>query len=278
MPDVLTIKLCIISMGSAMTATLETNKFLASLSSEARYMLFSDQVSVELAQGTILHQPMCDPTFAFFLIKGLATTAVKTHFDGVAEVGMVGADGVLGATTLLGPAQTPAAWTMSISGAALRIPFDVFRHLFWTVEEIHCRVLEFVQHQYLVLSQAMGCQTLHDAEQRLARWLLVAQDLTQAVVIPLTQEQLGGLLGTRRTTITMAATSLQEAGCISYARGRLQITNRLLLEQKACSCYTHIASLYKTLYGAPVTPFRSEYPLLGMRVMPLYSTFPEAEK
>jgi hypothetical protein len=55
--------------------------------------------------------------------------------------------------------------------------------------------------------------------------------------LALTQEFLGQMLGTRRSSVTVAAGILQAAGIITTARGDVKIVDRKKLEDAACECY-----------------------------------------
>ena len=85
--------------------------------------------------------------------------------------------------------------------------------------------------------QIAACNRLHDVEERLARWLLMCADRVGADSLPLTQELLSQMLGTRRSSVTIAAGVLQKAGIIAYTRGEVEIVNRASLEDAACECY-----------------------------------------
>jgi hypothetical protein len=87
--------------------------------------------------------------------------------------------------------------------------------------------------------QIAACNALHDAEARLARWLLQTQDRlpSRAPTLALTQDFLAQMLGTRRTTVTLVARALQVAGLIRYKRGKIEILDRPGLEKAACECY-----------------------------------------
>ena len=98
-------------------------------------------------------------------------------------------------------------------------------------------------------NQIAGCNRLHEAEERLARWLLMAQDRTQSDVLNFTQEFLAMMLGARRTTVTLIAGALQKAGLIEYQRGHVKILDRVNLEAAACDCYRIIRDLHTNLYG-----------------------------
>jgi CRP-like cAMP-binding protein len=86
-------------------------------------------------------------------------------------------------------------------------------------------------------TQLAACNRLHDVEERLARWLLMSHDRIGGKTLPLTQEFLSQMLGTRRSTVSVAASVLQRAGMISYTRGNVTIVNKSKLEDTACDCY-----------------------------------------
>ena len=86
-------------------------------------------------------------------------------------------------------------------------------------------------------TQLAACNRLHDVVERLARWLLMSQDRIGGTILPLTQEFLAQMLGTRRASVTVAAGVLQKAKMIEYSRGSVKILNRAKLEEVACDCY-----------------------------------------
>src|SRR5581483_1978313 len=90
---------------------------------------------------------------------------------------------------------------------------------------------------FAVVTQATACNASHSVEQRLARWLLMAQDRMEARSFPLTQEFLAMMLGASRPMVTIVAGTLQKAGLITYQRGQLTILDRERLEGAACECY-----------------------------------------
>jgi len=138
---------------------------------------------------------------------------------------------------------------MQLEGSGLRIPISELRKAFAVSPEIRERLLEFLQEQMMILSQVAGCHRLHEAEERLARWLLMVQDCSQSDVLGLTQEFLGMMLGSRRTTVGTAAGALQAKGLIDYQRGRIKIVDRQGLEEAACDCYQVAKELYSGLYS-----------------------------
>ena len=136
---------------------------------------------------------------------------------------------------------------MQLAGAAVRIPFSHLLEAFQQNDDVHRRVLEFVQAQVHTLSQIAGCHRTHGASQRLARWLLHAQDLTESSSMHMTQETLSELLGTKRVTVLAAASELQRQKLIQYRRGHIHIVNRPKLEALACDCYSTARNIHRRL-------------------------------
>jgi CRP-like cAMP-binding protein len=129
------------------------------------------------------------------------------------------------------------------------VPLEHLQQLYRSSTEVRDRILEFQQEQALTVSHIAACNRLHDVEARLARWLLMAQDRTQSDMLKLTQEFLGMMLGSRRTTVTLVAGTLQRIGLIEYSRGKVKILDRRGLEEVACDCYQVSKALQAALYS-----------------------------
>ena len=96
-------------------------------------------------------------------------------------------------------------------------------------------------------AQNAACNRLHSIGERLSRWLLTCHDRLQSDRMPLTHEFLGQTLGAARTTVTLAAQALHQAGLIDYSRGHVTIKNRSGLEEAACECYGVVRNEFKRL-------------------------------
>ena len=225
------------------------NLLLASLSAESRTLLLAHLSPVTLPLRSVLYTAGSVPTDAYFMTSGIASVVGSTTDGETAEVGVVGREGLVGATQLLGPALAPTECFIQLPATAVKIPFPKLAQIFRTSEEIRMRILEFVQEQVLSLSQLATCNRLHSAEERLARWLLMVQDRIQSEKIDLTQEFLAQMLGAQRTTVTMVAGTLQRSGLIEYKRGSVRILNRSELESASCDCYRVTHHLFSNLYN-----------------------------
>lgn len=224
------------------------NLLLDALSSELRLTILSFCRLVELPLRTLLHEQGEMPAHVYFLSSGIASIVVTMAEGGSAEVGLIGREGLIGAMQLLGPTPTPAQAFIQMEGTALRMRLEDLRAMFLTSSELRTRILEFVQQQNVTLEQIAACNKLHEAEQRLARWLLMSRDRADQDTMTMTQEFMADMLGTRRTTVTLVASSLQDRGLISYRRGKVTIVSRENLEKAACDCYHVCNEALRSLY------------------------------
>jgi CRP-like cAMP-binding protein len=230
----------------------KANLFLESLSAEGRDLLLNKSVEIDLALRASLYEAEQMPRYAYFPTSGIASVVTAMEDGSTTEVGLIGREGVVGAFHLLGPAKVPTSCFIQLEATALRISFPDLVHAFRNHEEIRDRILEFIQEQAVSLSQLAGCNRLHESEERLSRWLLMAQDRTGTEVLDFTQEFLAMMLGARRTTVTVIAGELQRRGLIEYRRGKVTILDRASLEEAACDCYQITKALYAGLYRTPL--------------------------
>jgi CRP-like cAMP-binding protein len=207
-----------------------------------RKALLARMTLVSLPLNHVLVRPGEEPEFAHFMTSGITSIVAFMKNGGGAEVGLVGREGLVEAMNLLGPAPSPYTAFVQIEGTALRIPFKELQKDAFAGALLR-PILEFVQRHNFILSQLAACNGLHEIEERLARWLLMVQDKIEEPQFDLTQEFLAQMLGTRRTSVSLAAGSLQRSGLIEYRRGHIQILDRDKLQSAACECYAVVHGL-----------------------------------
>ncbi|MFZ0746494.1 MAG: Crp/Fnr family transcriptional regulator [Terracidiphilus sp.] len=198
---------------------------------------------VSLPAGTFLYRAGETPKYGHFMTSGLASVVTSMVDGGSAEVGIWGREGLVESMHLLGPAKVPNNCFIQVGGTALRTRFSDLQELFLGSEPFRKAVLELIQVQGLALGQLAACNRLHEAEERLARWLLMVGDRVGGDSFSLTQEFLADMLGARRTTVTLAAGALQKSGLINYHRGHIRILDRESLQGAACECYQTVRAL-----------------------------------
>jgi CRP-like cAMP-binding protein len=207
--------------------------------------------AVSLPTGMSIYEPHQVPRFAHFLTSGIASVVTAMKDGGVVETGMWAREGLAECMHLGGSDRVPTRCFMQMGGSALRMTFADLEREFENRSALRAGIQHSIQTQTLVLGQLVACNRLHEVEERLARWLLMLQDRTQEEVLLITQEFLAEMLGSRRTTVTLAAGALQRIGLIEYQRGRVHILNRERLEGAACECYPVIKKLSNGIVAVP---------------------------
>jgi CRP-like cAMP-binding protein len=177
---------------------------------------------------------------AYFVNGGLASVLNIMEDGKSVEVGWMGKEGFAGIPLLVGFKTSPSRVVMQIGGSAFKIRAKDFAALLPGCPQLERSLFRLSQEMATQAAQVAACNRLHEVDERLARWLLMCQDRLEGNRVPLTQEFLAHMLGTRRASVTVAAGMLQKAGLIKYTRGEVQIENRKELENAACECYATI--------------------------------------
>ena len=183
------------------------------------------------------------PRYVHLLTSGQASIVAALSGGQMVEVSLVGRDGFPEALHLLGPLSGEMRCFMQVEGTALRMEFRRFKDEFERNETLRNLVLRYVQYGTLITSQLAACNRLHDVEQRLARWLLMAHDRVGTRSLPLTHDFLAIMLGTDRPSVTLAAGVLQQEKAIQYGRAAVDVLDREKLEMSACECYGVVQQL-----------------------------------
>jgi CRP-like cAMP-binding protein len=202
---------------------------------------------LSLSQGHILHEQGETMRYAYFFNSGLDSTVAIMNNGQSTEVAVTGKEGFLGAPLLLGVNSTPYRALVQVSGEAISIPAEKFVECVNRNEKLRWFGHRFLQAHTVQIMQTSACNRLHEADQRLARWLLLAQDRLGNNYIPLTQEFLATMLGIRRESVGIAIKALEKRKCIDSRRGLLTITDRDGLEKASCECYRIVRSEFDRL-------------------------------
>ncbi len=173
----------------------------------------------------------------YFVNAGMMSVLAVQPDGRSVEVGLVGKEGFVGLPLLVGYRSSPTRVVAQAEGAAYRCSSSDLRLLVRQCPELVVQLNRFAHRLAMQTTQIAACNRLHGVNERLARWILMTQDRVQSDHLPLTQEFLGQMLGTRRSTVTVSAGILQKAGLISQTRGSVTILDRKRLEEAACDCY-----------------------------------------
>jgi CRP-like cAMP-binding protein len=213
------------------------NGILLALPRKECAALLSKIEYVKVAVPFLLNEIAKEIDFGYFINSGLASVLSVMKDGKSVEVGLVGKEGFVGAPLIAGFRTSPTRVVMQISGDAFRIRPKDLKIALRQQPSLDRLLQRAAQQLGLQSAQVAACNRLHGVESRLARWLLMSQDRIGGQTVPLTQEFLSHMLGTRRASVTVGAAALQRAGLIAYKRGELTVSNRHGLEQAACECY-----------------------------------------
>jgi CRP-like cAMP-binding protein len=187
--------------------------------------------------------------FAYFPRKGCMISLLAVTEDGdTAEVGVTGFEGVVAIQSVLGGRNNSFDFLVQLAGDAWKIKAEILRQEFRKDVKLQDSVLRYMHASVAQISQTALCNRLHTVEERLARWLLLCEDRMNGEHITLTHEMLSKMLGTRRSTVSLAAATLQNAGLVNYNRGRIAIKDRKGLKSVSCSCYQTVQRRVENLY------------------------------
>ncbi len=184
---------------------------------------------------------------AYFLEEGLASVVLTLADGATVEVGVIGIDGVVGLPVLLGAVSMPGETFIQVSASGFRIDAQRLKREFERDGKLRSHLQKYLLANLVQSAQYAACNRLHTISERLARWVLTCHDRIQCDRMPLTHEFLSQMLGAPRTTVTLAAGILHEAGCIDYSRGHVTIKDRPKLEQIACECYSTVRDEFRRL-------------------------------
>ena len=184
---------------------------------------------------------------AYFLEEGLASVVLTLAGGNTVEVGVIGIDGVVGLPVLLGAESVPGETFIQVEGSGYRIDAKRLKAEFERSGRLRRHLQKYLLANLIQSAQYAACNRVHPIHERLARWILTCHDRVQADRMPLTHEFLGQMLGAPRTTVTLAAAMLHEAGLIDYSRGHVTIKDRQELERAACECYRTVRDEFKRL-------------------------------
>lgn len=216
------------------------NRLLAVLPPADYALLAPHLKEVSLELGTLLQEAGEPVEHIYFPHQGMISLlAIMSDGQGI-ETATVGNEGVVGAMSAFGIRLAFARAVVQAPLVAARISSAQFQVAIEKSAAIRNLILRYNEALLAQVQQTVACNALHEADRRLARWLLQARDRIDSDVLPLTQEFLSQMLGVRRTTVTLVARKLEKAGVIQNRRGRIVVTDRKGLEDLACECYAMV--------------------------------------
>jgi CRP-like cAMP-binding protein len=195
---------------------------------------------VELPSHEVLHEAGEPLNATYFCNSGMFSVLTIMPDGKSVEVGLLGNEGFSAIPLIAGFRTTNTRTVAQVPTTAFRLNASRFRT---ALNELSYLSRQAQRRAVIVASQAMqiaACNRLHEVEERLARWLLMSHDRIRARVLPLTQDFLAPMLGSRRSSVSVAAAMLRRAGFIEYDRGSVTVVDLKGLKSASCDCYAQL--------------------------------------
>lgn len=206
--------------------------------------LFSQMELVSLPSGKILQEPGISPRHIYFPTTCVCSLLCGMKNGSMAEVAVIGNEGLVGITNIVGGDISPIQAIVQSSGYAYRLRAVALRQEFQSNPELQALLMKYMHLLISHMAQTAVCNRHHTLDQQLCRWFLNCLDRLPTNELVITQEFIAHMLGVRREGVTASACKLQKAGIIKYRRGRISIVDRSALEANACECYELVRKEY----------------------------------
>ncbi len=194
--------------------------------------------TVRVRAGTVLYEPESPLEWVYFPERGLISIITVMLSGMTAESAVVGCEGAVGFIEAAGSGVFLSRALVQADLDALRLSARRYREALQGSDSLRRAVASVAELNMAETRQTIACMAHHQADRRLAWWLLECHDRANSGDrLPLTQEFLAAMLGLQRTTVTAIANQLRDEGLIDYRRGQVTIHNRAGLEKKCCECY-----------------------------------------
>ncbi|MBZ8180344.1 Crp/Fnr family transcriptional regulator [Oscillatoria salina] len=223
------------------------NKLLRALPDSEYQRLVPYLELVSLAPGQVIHnsfEPILD---VYFPEQGLISLVLLLVRGSNTEVALVGNEGMIGISAFLGGKISISQAITQVETTAWKLPATVLKSEFYQSQALRKVLLLYTQAFLTYISQIAICNSQHTTEKRFARCLLSIQDRLKIDGFALTQKLIASMLGVNRSSVAIAASTLQQAGIIQSRRGKITIIDREALESVACECYHSITSEFSRL-------------------------------
>jgi CRP-like cAMP-binding protein len=225
------------------------NGFLSALAADDFELLRPLLRSADLIQESILAASGETLKRAYFPHRGVISLVVNLAKGDHVQVAMIGRDSILGSFAALGDATALNSAVVLVPGFASTIDIDRLRAAADQSATLRSLLIRHGLAVYAQIQQTAGCNASHPVESRLARCLLQTHDLSCGCKFVLTQESMAQMIGARRNSVSLVASTLQQANFIHYSRGHIEIVNLEGLSRTACECYASVKAQYERLLG-----------------------------
>lgn len=202
-------------------------------------------LQTELRQ--VLIYPYEPVTYLVFPESGYVSVLGESS-GGRVEVGMIGREGLVGASAVLLDAGTaPYQEFVQCPGEMLTIEAKAFCAAVDHSPTLRTLMLRYVQTKLIQARQTAFVNAAYTMDVRLARWLLMCHNRTNGDKIPVTHDFIALMLGVQRSGATIAVQTVEGTSSIKAGRGRIMVRDRERLIALANGSYGTTEAEYARL-------------------------------
>lgn len=228
-------------MESIITCDPRDNHILCALTKPEFELLVPHLELTTLSRSEVLFEAYEKLQYIYFPVTATASLLCWLEDGITVEVAMVGKEGILGVSALMGREESFTQVLIRQPGHGYRIAIKSLQKAFARSGGRRTGILQKLISRYnqtllIQMAQATACSRRHFLEQQLCTWLLACFERGHSNTLMMTQESISYALGVRRESITEAAKKLQDAEIITYRRGCIELKNKTELEARACEC------------------------------------------
>jgi len=225
------------------------NGFLSALTADDFELVRPHLRNIDLTSELVLVEVGETLKRAYLPHSGVISLVVKLAKGEHVQVAMVGRDSIFGSFSALGDPTALNAAVVLVPGIASTLDIDRLRAAADQSATFRATLTRHGLAVYAQIQQTAGCNISHTVESRLGRCLMQTHDLSGSDKLVLTQESMAQMIGARRNSVSLVASTLQQANFIHYSRGHIEITDPDGLRRTACECYATVKAQYDRLLG-----------------------------
>jgi CRP-like cAMP-binding protein len=228
---------------------VKKNHLLADLPDKEFKRLQPHLEEVALKLGQVLYESGDRLDHVYFPTTAIISLLYIMEDGGTAEIGVIGNEGFLGVSFILGGDTTSNRAVVQSEGGAFRMDTKTLKAEFERGGIFQNLLLRYTQALLSQISQTAVCNRLHSLEQQLCRWLLLSHDRLDSDKLVMTHNLISNMLGVRREGVTLSTVKLVKQNLIKNVRGTITVLDRKGLEDLVCECYQVVNVEYNRLMG-----------------------------
>ena len=226
------------------------NQLLGALEGDSQARLRSEIKPVDYKLGHVVCEAGGNLEHAYFPEGAVLSLLTVMENGSVIETANIGREGAFGLFAAMFSGTSFNRCIVQLEGPMSRCPIGVLEKEFARSANVRNLFVSYSETLLSQIQQTVGCNALHTVEERMSRWLLMMDDRAEGEPMNYTQEFLAEVMAVNRTSISLAAQSMQDKKLIDYRRGKMRILNRPDMEAASCECY----AIVKQRFDAFLTP------------------------